>query len=168
MTAHRVGPEAGQTPLTRFEWRHQYDDRADAIARAATDIDNTAPSLTQQSFADDANLQKVLEKWGVTDGALPPYAPDLNYFGDFSDVPEYRDALENTRVANERFNALPAEIRSYFNNNPLTLYKWVNDPENWDEAVELGLLHKTAVETPPEPKTGAAAAPPTPPETPKQ
>lgn len=38
-------------PVTRFTWRHQYDEAADAVERANTDIGDLGPSLTQQHFS---------------------------------------------------------------------------------------------------------------------
>lgn len=140
--------------MTRFTWREQYDDEADARERAATDIDFTdSPSKTQQHFTAEADLNVIMKRFGITDGAIPPAAIDPKYFGDFSDVVDMQVALNRTRIANDNFNALPADLRRQFNNDPVQLFAWVSNPKNTEEAVKLGLLSKeaTAIAAPQEP-----------------
>lgn len=134
-----------QAPVPRFSWRHQYDyarDREEGDL-AITIIDD--PSLTQQHFADDANLNTIMKRYGVTDGAIPPAAMDPRFFGDFTDAVDFREALDRVRAATEHFNALPADLRAQFNNDPVLLHDWVSSPDNWEEAVKLGLLRKDVI-----------------------
>lgn len=139
-----------------FIWRNQYDWSRDKLVRAATNIRcEEGSSMTMQSFKDDADINLIMARFGVTDGAIPPAAIDPKYFGDFTEAVDFRTALDNTREAAERFNQLPANIRAKFENDPYQLWTWVNDQANAEEAVTLGLLAKT-----PEP--------PAPKETPKQ
>lgn len=134
--------------VSRFDWRHQYDDERDALERELTDIIFLDPSLTQQHFAKDADLNTVLKRYGITDGQIPPAAADGRYYGDFSDVFSFREALDRTRDAVAKFNALPAAIRAEFNNDPVFLHDWVMNPANFDEAVEMGLLQQKIVTKP--------------------
>lgn len=136
---------------TRHIWRHQYDDVTDEIARANTRIRFEDPSLTQQHFARDADLNTIIKRYGITDGAIPPAALDPKYFGDFTDEADFRDHLERIRNAENRFNALPANIRSMFDNDMIFMHDWVTAPENVEEAVKLGLLQKQSVTPPPTP-----------------
>lgn len=115
---------------------------------------NAEPSKTQQHFAKDADLNTIVKRYGITDGAIPPAAADARYYGDFSDAFDFRDALDRTRDAVAKFNALPAELRRIFENDPAYLHEWVSDPANIEQAVELGLLSKAAL--------GAANAKPSP------
>ena len=125
-----------------FQWRHQYDDARDQQEGDAVRTVNNEPSLTEQHHAKDADINEIMRRFGVTDGAIPPAAPDPRYYGDFSDVPDFRQALDNTREALARFEALPAAIRNRFSNDPVELYRFVMNPANADEAVTLGLLKK--------------------------
>lgn len=133
---------------TRHIWRHQYDEVADLLVREATAISFADPSLTQQHFARDADLNTIIKRYGITDGAIPPAALDPKYFGDFTDEADFRDHLERIRNAENRFNALPANIRGMFDNDMIFMHDWVTAPENAEEAVKLGLLQKQSV-TPP-------------------
>lgn len=135
---------------SRFNWRHQYDDEADAKVRAQVDVQIGDPgeSMTQKQFQDDADLNVMMKRFGVTDGSLTPAALDPSHFGDFTDTIDFRDALDRTREAQERFNALPAAIRDRFANDPVRLFEFVTNEENADEAVRLGLLAR--LDPPPE------------------
>lgn len=142
---------------SKFTWRHQYDEEADAFYGQASQIVNDDPSLTQQHFAKEADINEIMRRFGVTDGSIPPAAIDPKFFGDFTDVPDFRQALDNTREAAERFNALPAELRARFHNDPVELWQFVTDPRNADQSVELGLLKREAK---PAPAIPPAPAPP--------
>lgn len=134
--------------------------------RIATDIDMTGQvSLTEQHHKDDVDLNVMVKRMGVTDGAIPPAAIDPRHFGDFTEAADFRTALDRTREAQQRFSELPADLRARFNNDPVRLFEFVSDPNNDAESVKLGLLsrlHATQVggntppaETPPADKTPA-------------
>lgn len=144
-------------PKTRFTYRHQYDEAADAIERANTDIGDLGPSLTQQHFTADADLNEIVRRYGVTDGAIPPAPQDPSAYGDFTDVPTFRQAMDNVAEAKNRFMSLPAALRAKFNNNAGIMFDWVSNPDNTEEAIKLGFLKRVEpVETP----TAAAVTPP--------
>lgn len=146
----------------KIQWRHQYDATTDAEARAATDIASDDPGKTQQHFAKDCDINEMVKRFGITDGALPPKAMDPSFYGDFSDVPSFRAALDRTRDAIDRFGNLPADLRNRFGNDPIQLWDYVNNEKNADEAVKLGLL---ARKTPQPPAAPAVTPPPTTPAT---
>lgn len=141
---------------TRFTYRQQYDDEADAIERAITDIVNDEPSMTEQHHAADADLNTIVARFGIGDGAIPPAAMDPRYFGDFTDAVDLKTSLDRVREAEERFAALPVEIRRRFGNDPVALWDFVNNPANDEEAIKLGLLAKI------EPEPVPAPTPPSP------
>lgn len=138
-------------PKTRFTIRHQYDDEHDAALRDATDIVNNEPSLTKQEFTDNADINIVMKRFGIDDGALLPQAADPRYYGDFTDATDLRESLDRTTNALERFNQLPAEIRRRFDHSPVELHRFIMDPANAEEAITLGLLHRDAAPPKPEP-----------------
>lgn len=123
-------------------WRRQYDEFEDERVRFATATINLEPSLTQQHHAESADLNVIVARFGVKDISIPAAAQDPNYYGDFTDVPDFRAALDNTREAIERFNLLPASIRSRFDNDPVQLYEFVTNAANVEESVKMGLLTK--------------------------
>lgn len=123
-------------------WRKQYDEAVDSVIRNDTATYNEDPPLTQQHHAESADLNVIIARFGLKDASIPAAAADPFYYGDFSDVPDFRQALDNTRDAIERFNRLPAAIRSRFNNDPVLLYDFVTNEANAEESVRLGLLTK--------------------------
>lgn len=149
--------------MSRFLWRHQYDDDRDEYERLGTDVLCRDESLTQQHFAQDADINVLVRRFGITDGAVPPAVMDPRYFGDFSDAVDFRTALDRTRDAVERFDALPAELRKRFGNDPVSLYEFVCDQNNAEEAVSLGLLKKFSPEASQAPSSAPSTEPPAPP-----
>lgn len=138
-----------------MKWREQWDEEGDAIARSESDITPKGESLTQQSHAADADLNTIVARFGITDGTIPPQALDPRYFAETDDTLDLRKSLEMARDAQARFEALPVAIRKQFGYDPAELYDFVSNPANAEEAVKLGLLHKTVIqqnkEAPPAP-----------------
>lgn len=148
----------------RINWRTQYDDDRDAHERKATDIHPGGPSLTIQGPTIDTDINEIVRRFGIGEVMIPPPA-DPTAYGDLSDLPDLRTVLDMGREAKERFNALPARLRGRFDNDPAKLWDFVNDPDNGEEAVHLGLLQRkpepeeTPIPVTPEPaKTAAPAA----------
>jgi phage internal scaffolding protein len=65
-------------------------------------------------------------------------------YGDFTDADDYHTALNKIIAAEDDFMALPAEIRTQFDNNPANLIGFLNDPSNKAEAEKLGLVNPTS------------------------
>lgn len=149
--------------MNLFQWRHQYETETDELFGAVSAVECRDESLTQQSFVQDADINVLVARFGITDGALPPVAMDPRLFGDFSDVVDFRDSLDRVRDAEARFAALPASIRNRFANEPARLWEFVNDPANVEESISLGLLHREAAALP---SADPVADPPQPPAVP--
>lgn len=127
----------------RNQWRDQ-NESEDETAQHAPVIECTDPSLVQEHYAEDADINNIVRLYGIKDGAVPPAAMDPKYFGDFSDGIDLMTAMNNVREAKERFEALPADIRKRFRHDPAELYDFVSNPDNAEESVRLGLLSKAA------------------------
>jgi len=145
----------------RFIYRTQYDVELDEKAGQEAAQVNDEPSLTQQQFVEDCDINVLARRFGLVDQPVPVGAFDPGHYGDFSDVPDLRTALDLVNDARNKFMALPAKLRERFNNQPGRLWDFVNDPENADEAVRLGLLQRREIVSPD--ASGAVSAPVTPP-----
>lgn len=119
--------------------------------RKKTSIRFTEPSLTKQADRDACNINNIMaryEKTGIVDHVMS--SPGT--FGDFSDVDDYQDALNKIQAAQALFDALPAQVRAKFENDPTLFLEFAQNPENYDQLVDMGLaLPKTPDTAAPEP-----------------
>lgn len=114
----------------------------------------TGQSLTKQEFAKESDINVMMDR-ALKTGQMPVGAPDKWVFADVSNVGTFQDMLSRVDLARASFAALPAKVRSRFQNNPVALIEFLQDRSNYDEAVKLGLIEKKE-------------APPAPEETPKE
>lgn len=118
-------------------------------------------SLTQQHFKEECDINVILQRAAQT-GELPLPAKK-GVYGDFSNIPSYQDAFNIVMNAQKLFMELPWELRERFGNNPEQMVLFLNNPQNRDEAIKLGLVK--APESKPEAsitKTSSDATPPKP------
>ncbi|WNK14973.1 MAG: internal scaffolding protein [Microvirus sp.] len=126
----------------QITFRHWNDAEANQKVGDACMLDNTEESLTQQQFADDADINVLAYRYGLDNQPMPTAPIDPSFYGDFTNVPDLRTAMDLVRDAENRFMDLPAKLRARFDNRPAKMWHFVNDPENADEAVRLGLLQR--------------------------
>ena len=112
---------------------------------------STDPSLTQQQFRDEADINYIVRAYDTT-GVYPSINPVDNsrvpMFGDFTGVPESAQEAYNFILdAKANFDHLPLEIRKRFNYDPGEFLAFVEDPRNADELVRLGLAVKVQEDT---------------------
>lgn len=122
------------------------------------------PSLTDQSFKDECDTQKILEKY--SDLGLPaPSAAVKAVYGDFTDLRNLQDHLNNARAmlqqAEEGFMQLDARTRRRFDNDVAKMVQWLGDEANREEAISLGLIEKKEEIIPP-PPVGSSPEPSSP------
>ncbi|WNK12516.1 MAG: internal scaffolding protein [Microvirus sp.] len=113
-------------------------------------------SKTQQQFADDADINTIVRRFGLT-GQLPT-AGAMPTYGDFDAVVDYHTAVNSIRSATEAFMALPGAVRLEFSNDPQRFVDFCSDPRNIVRARELGLSPDT-----PRPDINRPVFPPAPP-----
>jgi len=101
-------------------------------------------SLAQQHFKEECDINTILEKFNIS-GMLPeqPLSPR---YGDFIGIGDYHTALNRVIAAQDEFEALPAQIRARFNNDPAQLIEFLENSDNRPEAEQLGLVEKAAAE----------------------
>jgi phage internal scaffolding protein len=109
------------------------------------------PSLAQQHFKDECDINNILRQFNIT--GLLPESPLSPRYGDFTGIGDYHTALNRVIAAQDEFEALPAQIRARFNNDPAELIEFLEDDKNRPEAEILGLVEKGAAEVVEAPKT---------------
>lgn len=130
-----------------FRTEYNYDRDAVSLQTALVCKD---PSRTRQEFAADADINTIVERFGLGYEMPVNTVPPMQ--GDFSEVPDFQGAQDIIRHAHEVFNALPAKIRSRFENDAGQYIDFFHDPDNYEEAVKLKLVKpREVVQTPPAP-----------------
>jgi phage internal scaffolding protein len=103
-------------------------------------------SLAQQHFKDECDINNILRQFNIT--GLLPEAPLSPRYGDFTGISDYHTALNQVIAAEDEFMSLPATIRARFENNPAQLIEFLDNDQNYDEAVKLGLVNNKPAEMP--------------------
>ena len=97
------------------------------------------PSMTKQSFKKQCNINNIMSKYEKT-GVLTHVNTKQPQYGDFSQIPDYRESLDKVIQAEDSFLSLPAKIRAKFNHYPSEFMDFCLDPENRDQMIEMGLI----------------------------
>lgn len=123
-------------PIGVYEMKFQH---AYSHSFRGSDLECKEPSLTQQQFAEDADINVMMTRFGVT-GQMPS-SLRMPTFGDFTGVGDYRAAMDMVVRAQNEFMTLPPDMRARFGNDPHQLISFLEDPNNAEEARKLGLLN---------------------------
>ena len=117
--------------------------------RVRVQFDFLQPSRTQQHFKDECDIDRILTKYSQTGFLVDPLAPRRDFlFGDFSESVSFMDAQNRIARVREAFDSLPSQIRDRFANDPYRLLSWLEDSNNTEEAVKLGLLPESSLPKP--------------------
>jgi len=101
---------------------------------------NNEPTMTQQQFQDEADINSIMRKYGSDPVAFNALTRKGGVYADFSQISDYHGMLQEVANAQDAFASLPAQIRSRFANDPGKLIEFLQDSKNHDEGVELGLF----------------------------
>ena len=108
--------------------------------------------LVAVEFAQEADINFLLARYRNT-GSLYT-AEDMikakrrPQFGDFTGIPDYQESLDKMRNALDMFDDLPLHVRQRFSDDPVQLLEFLQDKNNLDEAVKLGLVDAPAKDEP--------------------
>lgn len=109
----------------------------------AAGIDNKEPTRTKAEFAEEADINRLMERYTFT-GVMPEGM--VGTYGDFSEAPDFMQAQEIVLRAQAQFAALPHQVRSRFENDPAQFLQAVHDGSlEPEEMADLGLLNEEAV-----------------------
>jgi len=99
------------------------------------------PSMTKQSFRDACDINKILPA-AIKTGLLTHVNAAQGSVRDLSEAVDYKTGLDLINKAQEAFMELPAPVRREYDNDPGKLLEAVDDPDQQDRLVELGLAEK--------------------------
>lgn len=138
----KIDPETGEyltgdyvTP-TFLRTPFNYDrDRASDL----TGLSCPEPTLAQQQFKDDADINVIVERFHIT-GQLPENVR-VPLPEDFVQSTNLQEALNTIRAAEEAFAQMPANVRTEFANDPARFMDFVHNPDNRERAAKLGIVN---------------------------
>lgn len=123
-----------------------FDKRSDE-----TGLGNFEPTRTKQAFKDEADINTLVRKFGVT-ATSQMRGLRVPSYGDFgSEVFDFQSAMNAVVEAQRTFDALPAQVRKRFGHDPQAFMEFFNDPENRAEAEKMGLVVPPVVQEEPKP-----------------
>ena len=151
-------------PMVRNPYNYDRD-----LVSQATGLRCDDPSLTQQQFLVEADINHIAEKFMRT-GEIAQ-VPNMPTSGDFQGIFDFQDAMNLIKQAKDEFMSLPARIRSRFENDPAQLISFLEDPNNRKEAEVLGLVQEPekapTIDAPQAPAAKPGTPPSVQPEAPK-
>lgn len=118
--------------VVRSAYLYDVDSVSVETALACEDV-----SLTQQSQADETDINVIVRRFGIT-GAMPQ-GLEPPTFEIFEDVFDYQSAQNALVAARESFMAMPADVRGRFDNDPQEFMVFCADKANLPEMRRLGL-----------------------------
>ena len=108
--------------------------------------------LVAVEFAQESDINFLLSRYKNT-GSL--YTADQlmkakrrPQFGDFTGISDYQDSLDKMREALQLFGDLPLALRQRFSDDPVQLLEFLQDRNNFDDAVKLGLVDAPSKDEP--------------------
>lgn len=137
--------------------RYAYDAQAVSENTGIAIPDTEQNNRTKQEFAEEVDINTLLRRFNIT-GQLPENVRMPTY-ADFTEVYDFHTAANAIAQANEAFEAMPAEVRLRFHNDPAEFLAFCDNEANRDEAVKLGLVdpRPKQLETPKTASTGETA-----------
>lgn len=125
--------------------RSAYNYDADEVS-LETGVDTGDETPTIQSARDEADINEIVRRFGIT-GQLPVDLPPLMY-GDFTEIGDFRSALEAVMDAQARFGQLPGEVRGRFDNDPQLFLNWCEARDDKGVRVNLEDMRKYGLAVP--------------------
>lgn len=126
--------------------------------RVRSSLSTGEESMTQQSFIKECDVNNILKKYQKT-GIIEHAKTHGGSYEDLSEPCDYQTALNVVIAAQESFLTLPSSVRKRFSNDPQQFLEFVNNPDNIDEMIDMGLAHRASSQAPLETESVAPAEP---------
>lgn len=109
--------------------------------------------FTVQADRDDADINKIISRY-LKSGVLPPISLGEPFYGDVTGFSGLADSLIKIQEADRLFMSYPADVRERFDNDKVKFIDFLENPDNRDEAIKLGLILKPVAPEAPAPGPG--------------
>lgn len=115
--------------------------RDEITGRVRVYTEFTKPSRTQQQFKDETDINNIMARYEQT-GQITHIQHRVGQYADFSGSQTLFESMLLVQDAQQMFLQLPAQLRNRFENDPVKLLQFLEDKNNRDEAIKLGLIDK--------------------------
>lgn len=102
-------------------------------------IFNTEPSMTQQQFKDETDVNNIMRKY-IKTGQITHLNNRKGAYADLSDAKHFEEAMTVIARSQQAFEQLPSHVRARFGNDPQQMLSFIHDKNNYDEGVKLGIF----------------------------
>jgi len=102
------------------------------------DKDGNIVYFTEQAHKDKCDVNKIVKRYN-SQGIIDHISRFEATYGDVTGI-EFKKAKDQVINAQRMFDELPSKIRKEFENNPQKLLSFMDDPDNREKAIELGLI----------------------------
>lgn len=96
--------------------------------------------MTVQDTKMENDINIIMDK--ARDGRHIGISEKRVSYGDFSSNMSLQECFDVVEKAKTEFSELPADVRKRFGHNPALLLEFLNNEDNREEAMELGLIEK--------------------------
>lgn len=93
---------------------------------------------TEQAHQKECDIEHILNKYKAT-GLIQHVSRFESKFGDQTGL-DFKEAMDLVTGAKKAFEGLPVHIKKRFGQDPGKLLKFMENPENRAEAIQLGLI----------------------------
>lgn len=104
------------------------------------DKDGNPIYKTEQSHKKECDINNIIRKYDKQ-GIITHVSKFEAQFGDMTGL-EFQTMQNKVLSAKEQFGKLPSKIRKRFGNNPKELLAFMEDSNNREEAIKLGLINE--------------------------
>lgn len=139
-----------ERPFVRSAYNYDKD-----LASFASGVVCDDEPIVQQHFADEVDINTLVRRFHLS-GEMPEGVRAVTY-GDFTGISDFHTAANAIAVARENFEAMPAEVRRRFDNDPQRFVAFCSDESNLDELRRMGLAVPKAVLEAPAPVVDVGA-----------
>ena len=130
-------PQRGEITTLKRRVLGGYDRRR--VTAEEHDEKKHGPSMVQQHFKEECDINRIILKFTET-GFVSHQMPGLPSYG-YAPETNFHEAMCIVTEAQETFNALPAELRAEFNNDPGAFLEAFNDESKKELLQEYGLIN---------------------------
>lgn len=96
--------------------------------------------MTEQHHKDACDVNKIIDKYD-REGVIRHVSKIEAKFGDVSGQ-DFKEMMDKVVSAQQHFDQLPSNLRKEFDNDPSKLIAFMDDENNRERAIELGLIDR--------------------------